>query len=510
VDDAGLRIPAGWETGLDIYFDDARVWSVDPSYYRANADGSHTVSWPELLRRFLNGRSRVRIEGHRSGEALFDDEYDFGDGDGRVRVVDGSGRPLAIDKWGFINRPFDMQDPALADSLLDDTRTILDFLTERFGLPAFLAYGTLLGAVRAGRLIGHDNDIDIAYFSSHQDPIDLMQEAFRVQRELRREGWRVLKRSGGFFTLTVRQEDGTARNVDVYACFYVGDMLHLVDNVRAALPRTALMPLGSISLEGRTFPAPADPESLLAATYGAGWRVPDPSFRYQIPQQTRRRFQGWFGPASPPHYRRWQRLYTGKTVRSVPEEPSPFALWFSQREPREPLVIDVGTGNGRDAVWLAQRGYEVLGLDYAPAGIARASARGASRARFRPVNLYDLRETLATGARLARESQPKIVYARLVLNALTDEGRAGFWRLVRMALHDGDRLYLEFRTDQDAREPHEFGNHFRRYLPPEVVVDELKARHATVLRRDEGRGLASLGEEDPHICRLVARWHHGP
>ena len=35
------------------------------------------------------------------------------------------------------------------------------------GVEAFLAYGTLLGAVREGRLLGHDSDADLGYVSRH-------------------------------------------------------------------------------------------------------------------------------------------------------------------------------------------------------------------------------------------------------------------------------------------------------------------------------------------------------
>mgnify|MGYP006198694881 CR=1 FL=1 len=42
-------------------------------------------------------------------------------------------------------------------------------------------------------------------------------------------------------------------------------------------------------------PAPADSETLLAATYGENWRVPDPAFQYSTPAWLSRRLGGWFG-----------------------------------------------------------------------------------------------------------------------------------------------------------------------------------------------------------------------
>jgi SAM-dependent methyltransferase len=505
VTDDGFRIPAGFEAGLDVYFDDARAWSVSPSPYRARADGYRVIPWPQLLRRFLNGRSRVRIQEHDDGVVLFDAEQDFGTATGRISIVDADGRPLAIDKWGFINRPFDMQNASLAQPLLDDAEKLLAFLADGFGLPAFVSYGTLLGAIRDGHLIGHDNDVDLAYLSAYEDPADVVREVFQLTRELRRNDWRVTQRSGGFLTVDVRQPDGTPRNIDIYACFYLGETFYLTENVRTSLPRSAILPLSDVSLEGRKFPAPAHPEPLLAATYGESWRVPDPAFRYQLPSETRRRFEGWFGTSAPPRYHHWQRFYNGETAGTAPTEPSGFAVWVSEREPVGPRVIDVGTGNGRDAVYFAQQGHEVLGLDYAPAGLARARARG-TEARFERIILDDLRDVLTTGARLAESQRTKIVYARMLAHALDDYGRSGLWLLASMALRRGGRLYLEFVTTEDNTTHHVFGKHFRCPLDPGKVVREIEQAGGKIEYREEGTGLAPYGDEDPHVCRLVARW----
>ena len=61
-------------------------------------------------------------------------------------------------------------------------------LRDKAGVPAFICYGTLLGAVRNGKLIGHDNDIDIAYVSEHPHPVDVVREGYRVERVLRDDG----------------------------------------------------------------------------------------------------------------------------------------------------------------------------------------------------------------------------------------------------------------------------------------------------------------------------------
>ena len=53
---------------------------------------------------------------------------------------------------------------------------ILDALHE-IGIEAFPAYGTLLGAVREGRLLGHDSDADLGYVSRRTVPVDVIRES---------------------------------------------------------------------------------------------------------------------------------------------------------------------------------------------------------------------------------------------------------------------------------------------------------------------------------------------
>jgi len=49
-------------------------------------------------------------------------------------------------------------------------------------------------------------------------------------------------------------------------------------------------------------------------------------------------------------------------------------------------------------------------------------------------------------------------------------------------MNSEDRLFLEFRTSQDAERPKEFGQHYRRYIDPDDFEKE----------------------EDAHVARFVA------
>jgi SAM-dependent methyltransferase len=496
---------------VDVLFDGRRIWSIDPSLQERGEDGLAFVPWPQELRPYLDGLTRAMVRDHVTHEVLLDQELAFGSGQGHVRVVDPSGQPLAFNKWGDLVQPFDSAGESAVTAALEETAGVLNALREECGVPAFITYGTLLGAVRDGKLIGHDNDIDVAYMSDHNHPADIARESFQIQHRLARRGWTVHRISAGFVQVGIERSDAAVANVDVFVCFHALDRFYQVFAVEADLPRSAILPLGEVTLHGVRLPAPADPEALLEATYGPSWRIPDPSFEFNAPEVTRRRIGGrggWFGGYSA-RRRYWKEFYAGARSAAVPEEPSPFARWVSEREPPPAPVVDVGSGTGRDALWFARQGHRTLGLDYVEVALERARDKAkaeALSASFEYFDLYDLRQVLAFGARLAHASDDQMLYGRFLLQALEDGGRHNLWRLAGMALRTGGRLYLEFRTDKDADRAHEFGDHFRRYLSPDAVVREIESAGGRVEHREEGHGLAVYRHEDPHVCRLVTTW----
>lgn len=509
IDNDGLYISDARNLVLDVCLDGQRVWSVVPARDAVTAGRMHFISWPKALRPYLDRTALVTVSEHSTGRVVVEREHRFGDREGRIRVVDASDRPLAMTKSGHLERTFDGVSPAATDSLLDRTSDILAVLRDECGLHhSFLSFGALLGAVREGKLIGHDSDTDVSYLSSYSHPMDVARESLRIERVFHRQGWRHLRFSMAAFKVLITDADGAIRGIDVFGGFQLEEYLYLLPNVRTPLPRSAIVPLGEVEVEGHRLPAPADPPALLEATYGPDWRVPDPSFQFRPPLSTRRRLNGWMRGMKD-QYKYWNDFYRSRDSKAVPREPSPFARWVGEHYPALGSLVDIGTGNGRDALWFARSGWQVFGLDYAPAAVNRGRSAAEAEslsASFEAFNLYDLRQVLTMGARLAARDEGTALYGRFLVHALQDEGRHHLWRLARMALRSGGLLFLEFRTGKDAEASHVFGEHFRRLLDPDVVVDEIESYGGHISYREEGHRLAPFREEDPHVCRLVVGW----
>jgi SAM-dependent methyltransferase len=511
VDDEGIVATSRTEIVVDVLFDGRRIWSFWLHRDGQTRDGASFVAWPGALRRFLNGTTTLALVEHVSGDVLFEQEVTLGDADAgsRIAVVTEEGQPLGLDKSNRLSQTFDTRSEEHVAPLLDSIEVVLGALKEA-GVDAFPAYGTLLGAVRGGKLIGHDSDADLGYVSDHTHPVDVVRESFRLQRRLAEMGFAISRYSGAAFKVDVVEGDGTVRGLDVFGGFLHDGHLVLMGEIRTPFEREWVFPLGTTTLEGRTLPAPADTDRFLTATYGPSWRVPDPAYHFETPRTTHRRLNGWFR-GTRVNREEWDRTWSAADRRGAPElEPHALARWMRRREPEPGTVIDVGCGRGVDLHWLAGKGVRGVGLDYSPRGYAAVAGLVADQglpAEFHVFNLLELRQVLGRAAHLASQPGPRTVLARHVADATDSVGRAHLWRFCEMVLRDGGRLYLEFLLPgmgaKFARQ------NFLRALDPEQVTAEVEARGATVLHSEvltSNKQPAAREGDGRRICRMVVQW----
>ncbi len=503
----GLSISRDIDGIMNIHFDGRRIWSVNSAEYPVRIDGRWFVPWPDLLRPYLSGRVEIRLVDQETGETASITEATFGDGEGRVEVIGDTGRPLAMNKYGRFNQPFDTVDRDVLDGYLDQVEKVLDVLANECGLEAFVCWGTLLGAVRGGKMIGHDVDADLAYYSHHTHPADIARESYRVEAVLRAKGWNVRRENTGFLALFLPQVDGSVRNMDVFAAWITDGLLYVIHDIRAPLPASAILPLGEVELEGRRFPAPADPPALLEAAYGPDWSTPDPSFRFKASRVDKRRLNGWVGGLRAQRDY-WLRFYGGPEQSRIPTEHSLFAEWVAERDDPGRQLVDAGSGNGRDLLWFRTNGRRAVGLEFSngPIKLARTRARrlGTTVKQYK-VNLNDLRYALAYGASFARQG-PNTVYARMLIDTMRIDVRDNFYRFASMCCRDSGMLFLEFRAEPAGEKSYAFGAHERHPSTGDEVTAKLRRFGFAVVDRAEGRGLAPFEDEDPYMCRLAAEW----
>jgi hypothetical protein len=499
VDGHGISLSRASERPVDVLFDGQRVWSfhVVRDTVRDGLRG-RTAIWPKPLSRYLDGRTRLVVRDPATGEVYFDDDVAFGSSTDRVAVVNKLGLDLGIDKSGRLVPTFETRDRSDIASLIAATQKVLDAVRDA-GVRPFVGYGTLLGAVREGTVLGHDNDADIAYVSDHDVPVDVIRESFRIQRHVNQLGFETVRYSGAAFKVLVPESDGFRRGLDVFAGFLDHGRLYLMGEVGVQFERDWLYPLATATLDGVEVPVPARPEKLLEAMYGPGWRVPDPAFKFETDAATRRALNAWFRGLR--HgFQYWQRQAAVSKFRLPTREPAALARQALARANQTgATVLDVGAGKGADALWLARHGVPVIAYDYVIHGlefVARETREEELPLEVRLLNLTEGRSWLAEGARLARIPGPRVVLSQHLLDATTPLGREGFARFCSMVMRDGGTVLAQFHAGDAVREL-EWCN----AVDPEAVSSLLRRAGAdtvTITRSERRSGFS--------VFRLVAEW----
>lgn len=513
VDEKGLTLADGEDRALDVLFDGRRIFSFwSGRDTRAAGIGRRRFLWPSALHRFLDGRTELQLVDHLTGHEEFRAVVRLGSSAEPIRVQDPQGNPLGLDKSMRLTRLFESRSEEHLAPLLDAVGTALAAL-EDAGVRPFLAYGTLLGAVREGHLIGHDSDADLAYVSRHDHPVDVIRESFELQRALRRQGFPISRYSGLAFKIIVKESDGSPRGLDVFGGFVRDGVLYLMGEVGAPFELSWIEPRSRVTLEGRDFPAPAVPARLLEAMYGPTWQVPDPAYKFETPQSTQRRLTGWFRGTRVGLDSKWSRVRAG-TAAAQRTNVSGFARWVRAQEPDAACVVDIGCGDGRDTLWFARQGVEAWGLDYFPRSFRRAARRAAAQdmsASFDWMNLCELRSVLVTGALLARRPGPRVAMARHVLDASDPTGRDSLLRLARMVTGGAGRLYLQTQSVATP-ESRALGV---RPIPPAAVEELVVSRGGRVVaRHDMDESMDASGGSGPGdgpgsstLSRWVIAWN---
>jgi SAM-dependent methyltransferase len=454
----GPPIPA--EAILSVRFGDRPIWSLRVGEVVRPGPGISVIDWPPALAGRLSGWARLTVlfDGTPLCEAV---TVTFDDSPHQFALEEpGTGMPQIVNKWGRIARNFDGLRAHLIDEALDEAVTLVEWMRGH-GHALFVTGGTLLGPVRDGRIMPGDDDVDLAYLSRHQNPSDIALEGFELERALHASGYETVRHSAGHLQVLFPGADGTDRfYLDIFTYFTVAGWFYGTFHARERVDKVNILPLRTLVINGREFPAPAQPEQMLAAIYGPGWRTPDPAFRFITPAPARRRYDSWLGSLDgdrenwEDHHRELLRGVHSGTDSGT--SPSAWAQELTGELARRSSILELGCGLGADARHFAEHGHDVVAVDYSRPAIE--SLRGirseSGSLQARRVNLNSVRETAPLAGLVRQGDTPLLIFARLLLNYLNDEGTANTLMLVRHLLRNRKKpaaAYLEFQASDFDR-----------------------------------------------------------
>ncbi|MHA7987249.1 LicD family protein [Rathayibacter sp. CAU 1779] len=366
---------------------------------------------------------------------------------------------------------------------------------ESLGFHPFLSSGSLLGAIRNGSFLPHDDDIDLGNVTDTQHPAALILESERLERALVSRGYTVVRHSHAHLQLVFLHKSGDLDHyIDVFTAYFDPDgAFNQPFSIRGELAREDLEPYSVIELEGNTYAAPAVPQKWLELNYGPGWRVPDPGFQFEIPEDTRRRFDSWFGTFNL-HRDYWEAHHADAVIGWAPD--LPFVLKALSDAPSSCAVADIGAGVSGTATALRNRGWEAIAADFSlPALYAQRHPSGKKKSSGGTVflNLNDRHSTLEFALDRIVQGTPTNLVLEHVLEGLGGDGKANAFLLMRWLLHGGTVAAVTFDTDLPV--DHTFDDPTSWHLPLDdfrqlAAAEGLVAEVVSTRGRTDERGRA--------------------
>lgn len=147
------------------------------------------------------------------------------------------------------------------------------------GLRIFLNSGTLLGLVRDGHLIKHDNDIDLGVVLTAKTESGAAKQWDALPAKLEKLG--LLEEFTGRNHGLLRLKPVAGFTVDLFPAWVAKKKVYVFPHTYGDLVPADLLPFAKCEITGHNIPA--KPEKMLAINYGPGWKEKDPLWKFVQP-----------------------------------------------------------------------------------------------------------------------------------------------------------------------------------------------------------------------------------
>jgi SAM-dependent methyltransferase len=201
----------------------------------------------------------------------------------------------------------------------------------------------------------------------------------------------------------------------------------------------------------------------------------------------------------------WDAYYATRAT-PVRKLPSQFATFVAGELDRPYRIIELGCGDGRDAMFFATYGHEVVGVDASHTAVEACRVLAGSLGEAASFIVSRIDEP-GLAARIRGANGPRLVYARFFLHAITEAEEESLLELAAAVTDPDDLLAVEYRTVRDSSGVKVTQSHYRRFVLPAAFEARALARGFDVTYTVEGFGFAKYRQDDAYVARTIFRRH---
>lgn len=200
----------------------------------------------------------------------------------------------------------------------------------------------------------------------------------------------------------------------------------------------------------------------------------------------------------------WKKYYKHQ---GAPLESSLFAQFVLDNHLRgEHSLIELGCGNGRDSIFFASHGIDVLAVDQCDEEINLLAEKN---------NISNLKFCNKDFTRLEKLGEFDYVYSRFTLHSVTDKEEDAVINWSYDNLKKGGKILIEARGKKNElyklgepvpNQPDAFilDNHYRRFIDINKLSEKLKSKGFEIITKEESSGFAPFKDTDYQFIRVIA------
>lgn len=204
----------------------------------------------------------------------------------------------------------------------------------------------------------------------------------------------------------------------------------------------------------------------------------------------------------------WQTFYKKSPTIDLP---SSFAILIAENFlTKDSIVLELGCGDGRDAISLSSATKKYYGLDSSEAAILACKVRTDNNGSVTFIHA-DAGDSLSN---IVNKYDINFVYSRFFLHAITEAKEDEILKQLDEELQPNSILAFEFRTSKDPLSVESrvvSGNvkatdHSRRFIDFECFVSRINnSTKWKILLCDEKAGWSKFGDDNPVLGRVIAQ-----
>ncbi len=204
------------------------------------------------------------------------------------------------------------------------------------------------------------------------------------------------------------------------------------------------------------------------------------------------------------NYEYWKSFYENFSE----EKPSLFAIFVLNHFKEKSKILELGCGNGRDAMYFIENGHKVLGIDQSKSAIEYINKK--------LDNFSDSKFIEGDFTNLNYKETFDVVYSRFTLHSVSREEQNRATINAYNALVKNGLLCIEARGKLndlfgkgvkviDEEDAYIYDGHYRRFLDFDLLKKDLIGSGFIIVYSEEERNFAPFGSANEFFIRILVR-----